>query len=991
MAYEIPQQLEYKEKIIFGLTFKQLAYLFLFAPFIFGIFFKSSLNVYIRFFLSINLSAVAVGFIFLNLDKKIKDIIFWLKTKRIETKEKIAKFIPIKEIKDNLIHTNNKKKIAILGVEPINFSIKPDESKEALTIAFQKFLNSVDFPIQILMNTESLDLESYFKEVDKKIKENNTFDNLFKDYKKHLRDITSEKDVLNRKFYLVIPEKSDIDIQVQICQSKLSNLGVKSHRITNKEIEKLISNFFHTKNNLFPDKIESFPNHIKIGEEFSRTIYAHGYPRSVESGFLDKIVSMFGDFDLSLHVEPHDIETMMVNLNKELQKQRADLYSAKLKGTLNPSLEIKYTDTKAVLKNLQKGKEKLFNVSLYINCRAESLEKLELLTKRIQAELNSLLIIPKQPTFLMARGLQSCMPLAMNTLKSDRNITTEALSAFFPFTSSFLQADKTGVWLGLNKNNIPIIKDIFKLSNPNGLCLASSGSGKSYMAKLLISRYLLNGTKVMVIDPQGEYSPLVKRFNGQRIDLSTNSNSIINPLDLMGHDYSQKRLSLMDLMPIMLGDLTEPQKAFLDKALTEAYEKKGITQDPSSWNNKPPILEDVVIALERYEKRVTTLEKTTIRSLINRLNMYVDGVFSFMNKQTNIDFNNQFVCFDIGNMPKQVKPVVMFLVLDYVYMKMKSDIERKLLVIDEAWSLLGRTEDASYIFEIVKTCRKFNLALFLINQEVEGMLKSEAGKSVLANSSYTLLMRQKPAVIRNIKDTFFLSDSERQHLLTAGVGEGLLLMDDEHSEIKIVASEAEHKIITTNPDELLKQKFENAKPKPKVKTKKKPVKKKVVEIKADENFPVHKQSDLTQEEIKHLQRKKFVQTEQISIVSNKKEAFLIKPRFNESIGHCFMTYDIANYLKKFTKKVELFVTAKPDVVFEINGKKYAIEVETGKVLTKDKKKLIEKVKTLNEEYGMNWFFVVTNRNFYPKYKKFGETFTKKSILNKLNNLVGKNE
>src|SRR3989338_10391848 len=145
----------------------------------------------------------------------------------------------------------------------------------------------------------------------------------------------------------------------------------------------------------------------------------------------------------------------------------------------------------------------------------------------------------------------------------------------------------------------------------------------------------------------------------------------------------------------------------------------------------------------------------------------------------------------------------MFLVLDYVYMKMRSDLERKLLVIDESWSLLRQASEASYIFEIVKTCRKFNLALFLINQEVEGMLDSEAGKSVLANSSYTLLMRQKPSVIKNIQRTFFLSDSEVNHLLTASVGEGILVMDDDHSEIKIVASPEEHKIITTKPDELI--------------------------------------------------------------------------------------------------------------------------------------------------------------------------------------------
>ena len=739
------------------------------------------------------------------------------------------------------------------------------------------------------------------------------------------------------------------------------------------------------------------PKPIKQDSILSRTIYAHGYPRNVETGFLDKIVSALGNFDLSIHIDPFDIETMMIFLNKELQKQRSDLYSAKLKNIINPSLEIKYQDTKSVLTNLQKGKDKLFNVSLYINCRAKTKEELDLLTRRIQAELNSLLIIPRQPFFRMAQGFQASSPLAQDKIKQIRSVPTEALSAFFPFTSSFLQVDKTGVWLGLNKNNIPIIKDIFNLSNPNGICLASSGSGKSYMAKLLISRYLLNGTKVMVIDPQGEYKGLVRRFGGQLIDLSTTSDTIINPLDLMGHDYPQKRLALMDLMPIMLGDLSDPQRALIDRALTITYEERGIFLDKvKTWKRKPPILEDVLNVLKKMEKRITLAEKQTIRSLINRLDTYVNGVFSFLNQETSINFDNQFVCFDIGDLPKQVKPIMMFLVLDYIYTKMRKDLNRKLLVIDEAWSLLRQAHDASYVFEIVKTCRKFNLALFLINQEVEGMLDSEAGKSVLANSSYTLLMRQKPAVMKNVKRTFFLSDLEVNHLLTAGVGEGLLIMDDEHSEIKIVASNEEHKIITTKADELLASKeletdderLEKLQEHYDAQRKRKRKRAKI-KVKVTENDGCVKLKDLKENEIDYLKAKGYREYKFQSILSKKKEIYLIKPRRSESPQHIFLIHDLESYIKKFTNKVKTYQTVKPDIVFKINGKEYAIEVETGKMLKYKKKELMKKVKSLNENYDDRWFFVVTDKNIASKYRAFGKTCDKRTIQNVINRIASK--
>src|SRR3989338_6322265 len=228
-------------------------------------------------------------------------------------------------------------------------------------------------------------------------------------------------------------------------------------------------------NDVLETVINHYPKYIEINNQFFRVIHAVGYPRLVEAGFLDRVVSLFGDFNISLHINPFPIETMMINFNKELQKQRADLHSLQNKGIINPSLEIQHRDTRNVLEALQKGEQRLFHVSLYIVCKANSLKDLNKLTRKVESELNSIMILPKTPVFKMLKGFKSVLPLCIDELKSRRNVTTSALSAFFPFTSQFMQADETGVWLGLNKNNIPIIKDIFKLSNPNGVVLAQIG------------------------------------------------------------------------------------------------------------------------------------------------------------------------------------------------------------------------------------------------------------------------------------------------------------------------------------------------------------------------------------------------------------------------------------------------------------------------------------------------------------------------------------
>ena len=936
MAYEIPSQLEYHEKIIFGLTFRQSMYAVLFGIIDFILFFKTPFSIPIKCSLMILPTFLGAGFMFFNLDRYLKNFYHWI---RFRKSNNIKEFIGVKSV-DSFIHT--KKRIAVIQIDPINFNIKTKDEKDAITRQFSKFLNALDFPVQILMRTHEVDVEQFLKK--QQVSEN--YKELFERNQQFLVKLIQENKIMDRMFYLIIPEKDNLNIQLEICEHWVRSLGLKFKRLERKELENILV--------IEGKLIENNQSFFKIGEEFHRIVYAHGYPRIVEQGFLDKIVSSSGDFHFSIHIEPFDVETMMININKQLQKQKADLYSLGLKGIMNPSLEIQYNDTRKVLEELQKGNDKLFNVSLYIDCKAKSLDELNVLTKKVESLLNSLLIIPKKANFLMDKGYKSCLPLAEDHLKISRNVTSSGLSAFFPFTSPFFKTDERGVWLGLNKNGIPIIRDIFSLSNPNGVVLAQSGGGKSYFAKLLISRYLLTNTRVMVIDPQGEYRDLVREFKGQRIDLSRMSKTIINPLDLMGHDYAEKRLSLMDLMQVMLGELSEPQKAIMDKALSLAYQRKGICEDSSTWNYAPPKLEDLLSELVKMEKEAMQIEKVSLHSLMNRLSLYVDGVFSFLNRDTCIDFENNFVCFDIGDIPKPVKPTIMFLVLDYVYSKMRSSIDRKILLIDESWSLLSRTEDASYIFEIVKTCRKFNMGLLLINQEVEGLLTSPAGKSVLANSAYTVLLKQKPAVIDSIKRVFHLSDFEKDYLLSASVGEGILIIDDEHYELKVVASPEEHKLITTKADELLSYRSEGVK--------------KNVNLNVTEEVRVYPIKSLSKEEINFLEKKKYSKVKMKSI-SSSCDTFYVKPRFNESVVHLFVTWDIAEYLKQKGIVPQLYVTKKPDIVFTFNDKEIAIEVETGKI--KDWMITKEKAYRLNKEYS-EWFFVVTHKNNATRYRKLGK-------------------
>jgi conjugal transfer ATP-binding protein TraC len=954
MAYEIPQQLAHKEKFMFGLTLAQLGWAFLFGIPALIVLVRGG-NMYVNG--SISLLLVCIGLLFI-----FGDVVNWSKwlysfaTRRkiVNTLDYLQKVHGVTKIEQGVVY--GKSNVAIIEMQPLNFMIKTTQEKDTLMISFQKFLNSFDFPVQFVVTTQSLELGTYLDNL--KLRTKNS--DLYNSFSGFITEFVAQNEMRNRKFYLVITESLSLDIQCRVVIDRLNAMGLRSQRLSDTQILQSMNVFFNgvvkqrtqghdVLTRLFAlESIDVDMTHLKVNDEFCRVISAVGYPRTVESGFLDRIISMQGDFDVSIHIEPFNIQTMMVMLNQDLQKQRADLYSEELRGSINPSLEIKYQDTRKILEELQKGSEKLFMVSLYINCKATSVTDLDFLTKKVESELNAGMIQPHVPLFRQLDAYRSMMPLAQNILGIRRNVPTKALSAFFPCTSPFLQTDSQGVMLGLNKNNIPVIKDIFSLSNPNGLVLATSGAGKSYFTKLLILRQIMNGTRVIVVDPQSEYLDMVKAYKGQIVTISTDSETVINPLDLMGHDFLEKRLSLMDLFKIMFGDLTDVQKSILDRALVECYKKKGITLDKFK-GRKAPLLKDLYKTLEEMSQNASTMEQITYSALLNRLHIYTAGVFGFLNRESSINFNADFVCFNIGNMPKQVKPVVMFLILDYVYMKMKESKERKLLVIDEAWALLSQTSEASYIFEIVKTCRKFNMGLLLITQDVADLIDSRAGHAVLANSSYSLLLRQKPAIINDVVKAFSLSTAEKEYLLSAVQGSGILISDNDHTELTIVASPEEHKLITTNPNEI------------------------VVDIKKDKNNSneledYYYTENISDDLFNELLNKKYKVKILTDLGSAKKQEVIIKAKPPEGRVHSFYVSKVCEEISKYTKNYEVRLTGHGDIVFTTKkGVRYCIEVETGN--HKDNQKKIRQFNKVKNEFGSKCcIMIIEHSKLYKHYK-----------------------
>jgi len=454
---------------------------------------------------------------------------------------------------------------------------------------------------------------------------------------------------------------------------------------------------------------------------------------------------------------------------------------------------------------LVKGIEKFFQFSFYITIPAETIEELESVTSKLESTLGSLLLISKTSTLQMEEAFQSTIPTAMNKLYVTRNMDTTSLATTFPFTSSNLTSDE-GIMYGINKHNGSlIIFDRFSMENANTVVFAKSGAGKSYFVKLEALRSLVFGAEIMIIDVEEEYKTLCETVGGNFISFSANSASKMNPFDLSGiavegeNELGQKILSLHTLFKLMLGELTPTEEAILDRALIETYRIKGITTDPVTQKTKePPVMEDLY-------KVMLGAEEPEAKSMAERLEKYIKGSLAgIFDSQSTINLDSKMTVFSTKNLEDILKPVAYYIILDFVWTRIRKDLKKRILIVEEAWNLLQREDSARFIYGVAKRARKYYLGLTTISQDVDDFLGSEYGKAIVTNSSIQVLLKQHPAAIDKVAETFYLSEGEKRLLLAADKGEGLFFAGVNHVAIKVMASDAEDKLITTNPAEILK-------------------------------------------------------------------------------------------------------------------------------------------------------------------------------------------
>ncbi len=570
---------------------------------------------------------------------------------------------------------------------------------------------------------------------------------------------------------------------------------------TEKEYKEALA---YIKDLVAPAYMKVMPDKVKINNLFAKTFFVYAYPNFLEWNWLSPIINWDTKFDMSLFVYPIDSAFIQKYLRKRLTQLNSERSINAEKWLVNdPWLNAQIQDVEELREKLTRWQEKYFHFWLYITIYAETEEKLNKIWKDIETILAWRNVLQKQSYMRAEAWFISTWPFARDELWVYRNMSTGWLSTTFPFSSSTLSHDDWILYWVNTHNNSLILYDRFKSENANMCVFAKSWGWKSFAVKLEILRSLMMWTDVIVIDPENEYKALVETVWWAYLDVSLNSRERINPFDLPlwvkdkdirpGDLLRDAIVNLLWLMNLMLWKLNWNESSIMEKAIIITYNLKWITLEDDDINWKEiPTMKDLYSVLETMDWAL---------DLTQRLEKYTTWIFSWLfSELTNISLKEWLQVFSVRDLDDILRPTAMYIILSYIWNRVRSSNKKRLLVIDEAWNIMQHEDSAKFLFWLVKRARKYNLWVTTITQDVEDFLWSSFWKPIVTNSSIQLLLKQSPASIDALQNIFKITDQEKYILLNSSVGQWLFFAWSEHVWIQVIASYYEEQIVSTNPN-----------------------------------------------------------------------------------------------------------------------------------------------------------------------------------------------
>jgi TraC protein/Helicase HerA, central domain len=569
---------------------------------------------------------------------------------------------------------------------------------------------------------------------------------------------------------------------------------------------------------LAPECIEITPDALRIGQDYACGIAVTACPREVSfAGWLAPLFLHDEVLDISFHYHPQGTAAM----KRQLQRNRAGHVSGRRfnrreRRADDPDELVAEEDLTRMLDDLARSRERVFDLGFYLLLRASSREALAERVERLYTVLGllSLDVAAHPTTFEQAEVFQVCLLQARDELLRTFTLDATTLATMFPFQSNSLSMPG-GVLVGISETHEPVLLNPWdsSLENPHLFIGGVTGSGKSYLGKLLVERDLLlnwqRGDQSVVIDPDLEYQPLAQALGGTVVRLAPGSGQRLNPFDLLPPRCDLgvylREASKGDRLAEKIADLhamlTKREKGLLDRGLYETYHRAGITGDPRTHRRQPPLLRDL------YDILKSGLCGPDESDLCGRLYRYVCGsLSSLFSDVTSVDLASHLVVWDIRDMRGELRPLAIALIAERVWTQALYDSHMpRALYIDEAASLIEHPAGGQFLATLSRRARKRYLRLVTMTQNPEHFVQDPWGSVVASNAAIKVLKTQDATSAAAVAERFHLTRSEQQRLITFGSHEALVLAGGKRVIITLPASQREHALITTNPVERAEQ------------------------------------------------------------------------------------------------------------------------------------------------------------------------------------------
>lgn len=621
----------------------------------------------------------------------------------------------------------------------------------------------------------------------------------------------------------------------------------EAKRITDND-EELLDNFDVPVSTLVsPEKIEFYSEYCVVDGTYYSFLYipSKEYPSRISYAWLTGIICGAEGIDVDIFVDKKDSKSMKNKLRTKIRINKARMNTMKNTEGENYEEIGKSIQSSAYIRNRLNSGEDFFYVTTMFTLSASSLEELYEKNSAVKDMFGAIDVDLNECEYKIKEAFSSYMPL--NTLdpyiysKGKRNMTTSGLSAFYPF-NSFEVSDTDGILLGISDNKTMLVIDNFdtsKYSNANITLLGTSGVGKTFTLQTMCLRFRLKGVQTFVIAPikGDEYERGCKEVNGEFLTISSGSKTRINIMEIrpsadenakkLGYSSKRERQSilsskidsLLTFFSLAIGDMSGEERTFLDDAILKTYSLKGITKDNSSLIDttktvvdeqgnpvsnvvykEMPILEDLYNVLSQ--------QKGTER-LANILLRFVTGSASAFNGQTNVDLSNKYIIFDLNDLSDELKPLGMFVALEFIMDTVRQDkTQKKVVAIDEAWMLLNKNPlAAGFVVTVFKTIRGMGGSGIAATQDIEDFFALEGGKygkAVLNNSRIKMILRLDDDEAKIVKEHFNLTHNELKTITNFSRGQVLVKANENTFTVNIKDSRKETLLITSDPKLLRK-------------------------------------------------------------------------------------------------------------------------------------------------------------------------------------------